>query len=149
MVLPVNSFKPFSCLDVNGLRESFWIHQRCGNLPLTLGLGSVNSYFAKSLGILPKLIFWGPYVLSDWQFWNMAPGSQMGEASQRHFSQGEEFGLFQEQLQSREMAKNRSFEFWKNLRQENFCPGCVYHEQSWEVLFTAIFCVALSDMHFP
>lgn len=68
----------FSCLDVNGLREYFWIHQRCGNLPLTLGLRSVNSYFAKSLGILPKLIFWSPYVLSGRKFWNTAWGSQMG-----------------------------------------------------------------------
>lgn len=96
MVLPINSFKPFGCLDVNGLQESFWIHQRCGNLPLTLGLGSVNSYFAKSLGMLPKLIFWGPYVLSDRQFWNTVSGSQMGEASLRYFSQVKEFEFFQE-----------------------------------------------------
>lgn len=28
---------------------------------------------------MPKLIFWGPYVLSDQQFWNTASESQMGE----------------------------------------------------------------------
>lgn len=41
------------------------------------------------------------------------------------------------------MAKNRSFEFEENFRQENFCPGYVHHKLSWGLLFTAIFWFAL------
>lgn len=74
----------------------------------------------------------------------------MGEASQRHFSQGKEFGFifyFKNNFKAEKWPRTDHVNLGR--MSDKFCPGSVHHKLSRGALLLAIFDVCLSDLHFP